>query len=136
VIVSPRARSRRRCRYRLREQGLERAALWQQRKLGAWLFSALLDLVAGFGERPGRIFAAYLAVVGSFAVAFGLVTRLVETKLAQLSWDEALVLSLTSFHGRGFILGALPLGDWMARLGAAEAVLGLFIELDPDRYFQ
>ena len=115
--------------YRLREQRLERAALWHARKYGAWLFSLLLDLVAGYGERPGRIFAAYLAVVVSFAVALGLVTHLVETKLAHLSWDEALVLSLTSFHGRGFFPGSLPLGDWVARLGAAEAVLGLFIEL-------
>jgi hypothetical protein len=39
------------------------------------------------------------------------------------------VLSVTSFHGRGFFPEALSLGDWIARLGAFEAVIGLFIEL-------
>jgi hypothetical protein len=115
--------------YRLREQRLERRALWYQRKYGAWLFSGLLDLISGYGEEPGRILLAYLMVVLGFAVAYFSVTRFLETKLAQLSWDEALVLSLTSFHGRGFFPGFLSLGDWVARLGAAEAVIGLFIEL-------
>src|SRR5260370_18632806 len=32
-------------------------------------------------------------------------------------------------HGRGFFPGALPLSDWVAGLGPAEAVLGLCIEL-------
>jgi hypothetical protein len=115
--------------YRLREQRLERQALRYQRKYGSWLFSGLLDLVAGYGEEPGRILLAYLAVVLGFAAAYWSVTHLLDTKLAQLSWDQALVLSLTSFHGRGFFPGFLSLGDWVARLGAAEAVIGLFIEL-------
>jgi hypothetical protein len=115
--------------YRLREQRLERRALRHQRKYGAWFFSGLLDLISGYGEEPGRILLAYLTVVLGFAAAYWSVTRFLETKLAQLSWDEALVLSLTSFHGRGFFPGFLSLGDWVARLGAAEAVIGLFIEL-------
>ena len=48
---------------------------------------------------------------------------------AHLSWDEALVLSVSSFHGRGFFLQNVPLGDAFARLAAAEAVLGLLIEV-------
>jgi hypothetical protein len=115
--------------YRLREQRLERRALRHQRKYGAWFFSGLLDLIAGYGEEPVRILLAYLTVVLGFAAAYWSVTHFLETKLAQLSWDEALVLSLTSFHGRGFFPGFLSLGDWVARLGAAEAVIGLFIEL-------
>ena len=39
------------------------------------------------------------------------------------------MLSLTSFHGRGFFPGYLQLNDWVARIGAVEAVIGLFIEL-------
>jgi len=31
--------------------------------------------------------------------------------------------------GRGFFPGSLPLGDWVARIAAGEAVIGLFIEL-------
>ena len=46
-----------------------------------------------------------------------------------LSWDEALVLSVISFHGRGFFLQNVTLGDAFARLAAAEAVLGLLIEV-------
>lgn len=46
-----------------------------------------------------------------------------------LSWDEALVLSLSSFHGRGFFTQTLTLGDPYARLAVAEAVLGLFVEV-------
>lgn len=46
-----------------------------------------------------------------------------------LSWDEALVWSLSSFHGRGFFTQTLTLGDPYARLAVAEAVLGLFVEV-------
>jgi hypothetical protein len=46
-----------------------------------------------------------------------------------LRWDEALVLSLSSFHGRGFFTQTITLGDAYARLAVTEAVLGLFIEI-------
>ena len=39
------------------------------------------------------------------------------------------MLSITSFHGRGFFPAALSLGDPVALLAAAEAIIGLFIEL-------
>jgi hypothetical protein len=108
---------------------LERRAQLREGKLGARFFSAVLDLVAGRGERPGRIFVAYLVVVLAFAAAYFGVMHVVETQLSTLSWDESLVLSLTSFHGRGFFPGFLSLGDWVARIAAAEATIGLFIEL-------
>lgn len=72
---------------------------------------------------------SYLVVVSGFAGIYYYLTHTVETRLAKLTWDESLVLSLTSFHGRGFFPGSLPLGDWVARFGAVEAVVGLFIEL-------
>ncbi len=115
--------------YRLLTQRWERRTLRAQRKVLPWLGSGLLDLIAGYGERPGRIFISYLVVVLSFAAAYFGVTHLVETGLAHLSWDESLVLSLTSFHGRGFFPGFLSLGDWVSRIAALEAVIGLFIEL-------
>ena len=46
-----------------------------------------------------------------------------------LRWDEALVLSVSSFHGRGFFTQDITLGDTYARLAAVEAVVGLFIEI-------
>jgi hypothetical protein len=56
--------------YRLREQRLERRAQLREVKLGAWFFSAVLDLVAGHGERPGSIFVSYLEAVLTFAAAY------------------------------------------------------------------
>ena len=45
------------------------------------------------------------------------------------SWADPLVLSVTSFHGRAFFAGDLHLDDWVARVGAVEAALGLLIEV-------
>jgi hypothetical protein len=115
--------------YRLCEQRLERAALRAERRRAQLLFSRLLNVVSGYGERPQNAVVAYLAVILAFSGFYWGITHVVETKLHALSVDEALVLSLTSFHGRGFFPGSLPLGDWVARVGAAEAIIGLFIEL-------
>jgi hypothetical protein len=115
--------------YKRTAQQLERRASLYEGRLVAWLSSLLLDWVAGYGELPARIFGAYLTVVLSFAGGYWYITHFLETRLSKLTWDEALVLSLTSFHGRGFFPGFLALGDWVARLGACEAVFGLFIEL-------
>jgi len=119
---------------RLRERRLERRALFLRKRPSSFLWgigSWLLDLVSGYGELPTRTFLAYLLVVGFFAILDFLVTNIAQvgTSVARLSWDESLVLSLTSFHGRGFFPGYLQLNDWVARIGAVEAVIGLFIEL-------
>jgi hypothetical protein len=96
-------------------------------KLGDWLFSGVLDLISGYGERPGRIFVTYLVVVLSFATGYlatGRSSGLIPGPL------DALVFSLTSFHGRGFFPNeAVSLHDPITVLAAAEAVVGLFIEL-------
>jgi len=42
---------------------------------------------------------------------------------------EALVLSICSFHGRGFFQAVQSLGDPVVILAAVEAVLGLLIEI-------
>jgi hypothetical protein len=113
--------------YRLREQRLERRAQRREGKLGAWFVSALLDMVAGHGERPGRIFVSYLIVVVAFAAAYlavGLPSGLIPGPL------DAVVFSPTSFHGRGFFPNeAVSLHDPLTVLAASEAVVGLFIEL-------
>jgi uncharacterized protein YjbI with pentapeptide repeats len=120
--------------FRLREHRLERRALFKARKPGSLLAgmgSWLLDLVSGYGELPSRTFVAYVLVVLFFSLLDYLVTNTIRgsTTIVHLSWDESLVLSLTSFHGRGFFPGYLQLNDWVARIGAVEAVIGLFIEL-------
>lgn len=96
------------------------------RTLGAWAFSHLLNTLAGYGYRPGRSFLAYLLIVLGFMGTYLLTSQFA---VPHLSWDEALVLSLSSFHGRGFFTQTLTLGDPYARLAVAEAILGLFVEV-------
>jgi hypothetical protein len=119
--------------YRLREQVLERRAKFVEFNLLGWSFSWLLDLVAGYGERPTRSFVAYLLVIFGFAAAFFAIGSGVlgigghEVINSPVS---ALVFSVTSFHGRGFFPGGgLALDDPITILAAVEAVLGLFIEI-------
>src|SRR5260370_1816923 len=69
---------------------------------------------------------AYLVVIFGF---MGLYLLNADGAASHLSWDEALVLSVSSFHGRGFFLQNVALGDTFARLAAVEAVLGLLIEI-------
>jgi hypothetical protein len=57
----------------LREQVLERKATFLEGNLLGWVFSWLLNLVAGYGERPARSLVAYLLVLVGFAGA-GLVS--------------------------------------------------------------
>jgi uncharacterized protein YjbI with pentapeptide repeats len=114
-------------RFRLRAQRLERRATRLEGKYASWAGSCILDAVAGYGERPGRSFVAYLLVVLTFAIAYfaiGLVAG------PTLSPSGALIFSLTSFHGRGFFPGTLTSIDGpFPALAALEAVTGLFIEL-------
>src|SRR6266700_1163138 len=113
-------------RFAYRAQLLQRIVLRRQRKFGQYLFSLLLDLLAGYGYRPGRSLMAYLVVIFSF---MGLYLLNAHGAAVHLTWDEALVLSVSSFHGRGFLLQGVTLGDAFVRLAAAEAVLGLLIEV-------
>lgn len=109
-------------RFAYRAQRLQQIVLRKQRKFGRYLFSGFLDVLAGYGFRPLRSVFWYLFIILGFAVsyyAFGHVTPL-----------EAFILSLTSFHGRGFFPGTnITLSDPRVVLAAFEAVIGLFIEI-------
>ncbi len=64
------------------------------------------------------------------AITFGLP----RTHIKALAWYAALMLSVSSFHGRGFFPGGSPghsvtLDDPLTVLAAAEAIVGLFIEI-------
>jgi hypothetical protein len=124
----------------LNAQGLSEAAdrfdyrsqLWQRRVLrrrghpgrafGLWL----LDLVAGYGYKPMRSIITYLLVVTLFGLAYWMLGL---TTGHTLTWNEAGVVSLTAFHGRGFFPTAFSPGDPQAALAAVEAVIGLLIEI-------
>jgi hypothetical protein len=121
-------------RYRQREQVMERKGRLTEGKLGQWAFSWLLNSVSGYGDKPGRALVCYVGVIGFFAVTYYTLTnfasdQLLPTASASLHWQEALVLSISSFHGRGFFPTTITLGDPVALVAAAEAVIGLFIEL-------
>jgi hypothetical protein len=88
--------------------------------------SQLLNLISGFGYRPLRSLITYALVVLGFAAAY---VALGGTSGAPLHWNEAIVASMTAFHGRGFFSTAFLPGDPQAAVAAAEAFIGLLIEI-------
>ncbi len=106
---------------------------------GQYLFSLFLSIISGYGYKPIRTLFWYLIVIFGFATAYHIIGNIA-------SFTDALVFSVTSFHGRGFFpsLGnpnqLLYLNDPLVRLAAVEAVVGLFIEISfiatfTQRYF-
>jgi hypothetical protein len=113
-------------RFAYRAQLCQRRLLRLQRHYLRYLGSLFLGLIAGYGYRPLRSVATYLLVVTVFGLAYwalGIQTG------HTLTWNEAGVVSLTAFHGRGFFATAFQPGDPQAALAAIEAVIGLLIEI-------
>jgi uncharacterized protein YjbI with pentapeptide repeats len=90
--------------------------------LGALLFSWFLFLLAGYGYKPWRSFLAYLLVIGTFMALYLLLDPC-------LAWYEAIVVSMTAFHGRGFSPSTFSPGDPLSIASAVEAFVGLIIEV-------
>ncbi len=100
------------------------------RSLGSWLFSWFLFLLAGYGYKPLRSFLAYVLVIAGFATTYYLLGQYnYHLPGPHLSWYEALVVSMTAFHGRGFFAGTFSPGDPQALVAAIEAFFGLLIEV-------
>jgi len=97
------------------------ALRWRVLKFAAFIFSWFLDLLAGYGYKPGRSLFIYLLMIVLFATCYDL--------LGHLPVREALIFSVTSFHGRGFLPGPFALSNPVTALAALEAVTGLFIEI-------
>lgn len=96
--------------------------LWRRTSnFGAYIFSWFLDVLAGYGYKPGRSLVIYLLMITAFATCYLL--------LGHLPLKEALIFSVTAFHGRGFFPGPFTLSDPVTAIAAAEAVIGLFIEI-------
>jgi uncharacterized protein YjbI with pentapeptide repeats len=124
----------------LRSQGLSehadrfayRAQVWQKRmllrqfRIAQYLGSLLLDLISGYGYRPIRSFVTYVLVIVAFAALY---VTLGGANGQALSWNEAIVVSMTAFHGRGFFAAAFQPGDPQAAVAAVEAFVGLLIEV-------
>jgi hypothetical protein len=73
-----------------------------------------------------RSFITYGFVVLTFATAY---LSLGGDNGHALSWNEAIVVSVTAFHGRGFFSAVFQPGDLVAAVAAAEAFIGLLIEI-------
>ena len=113
-------------RFAYHAQLCQRRVLRLQRHYLRYLGSLFLDLISGYGYRPLRSFATYLLVVTVFGLAYWALG--VQTGHT-LTWNEAGVVSLTAFHGRGFFATAFQPGDPQAAAAAIEAVIGLLIEI-------
>jgi hypothetical protein len=113
-------------RFAYRAQLCSRRLPRLQRHYLRYLGSLFLGLISGYGYRPLRSIATYLLVVTVFGLAYWALG--VQTGHT-LTWNEAGVVSLTAFHGRGFFATAFQPGDPQAALAAIEAVVGLLIEI-------
>ncbi|HEX8035144.1 MAG TPA: pentapeptide repeat-containing protein [Ktedonobacterales bacterium] len=109
-----------------RAQALQRQVLLRQYRFGEYLFSLFLDALAGYGYRPGRSIIVYLLVVLGWAAAYFAAAPSSGIPLSPLG---SLVFSITSFHGRGFFPGGIPLDAPLTVLAAGEALAGLIIEI-------
>jgi hypothetical protein len=117
-----------------RAQFLQRKVQTRERRYPAAAGSWLLDLVSGYGYKPMRSVITYLVVILGFAAAYFALTNFALTPFfpshsSPLAWYEAIVLSVSSFHGRGLFPSGLSLGDPVAILAAFEAIIGLLIEI-------
>jgi uncharacterized protein YjbI with pentapeptide repeats len=113
-------------RFAYRAQYLERGVLRRQRQWVRALGSWLLDGLAGYGYKPLRSVFTYVLVIATFTLIY---LTLGGAHGQVLSWNEALVVSMTAFHGRGFFGSAFQPGDPQAAVAAIEALIGLLIEI-------
>ena len=128
-------------RFAYRAQVLQRRVLWRSgaRSYGSYFFSCFLDVLAGYGYKPGRTVTAYISTILSFAIIYFSLGLLAGYR-ASISPLYALIISIISFHGRGFFpSGFLPTFP-MAVFAACEAIIGLTIEISfiatfTQRYF-
>jgi uncharacterized protein YjbI with pentapeptide repeats len=111
-------------RFAYRAQVVQRKVFLYQgfRSFGRYLFSLFLALLTGYGYKPTRSFIAYAVVISVFAIIYFLLG-------SHLAWNEAIVISMTAFHGRGFFPEQFKPGDPQALVAAIEAFVGLLIEV-------
>lgn len=113
-------------RFAYRAHVLQRAVARRERRWVSYSSSLALDLVSGYGYRPLRSVLTYLLAVTSFALVYFLLVP--ASSLPHAVW-AALVLSVTSLHGRGFAFDHPILHPTVATLAAIEATIGLLIEV-------
>ena len=128
-------------RFAYRAQVLQRQVLRRSgvRSLRSYFFSCVLDVLAGYGYKPGRTVIAYISTILSFAIIYFSLGQLAGYGASISPW-YALIISIISFHGRGFFPGGFLPTFPMAVFAACEAIIGLTIEISfiatfTQRYF-
>ena len=109
-------------RFAYRAQLMQRKLFWHELKFGQYFFSLCLDIFAGYGYKPLQSFIVYALVISIFTSIYYLLG-------SHLAWNEAIVISMTAFHGRGFFPDQFHPGDPQALVAAIEAFVGLLIEV-------
>jgi uncharacterized protein YjbI with pentapeptide repeats len=128
-------------RFAYRAHVLQRRVLRRSgtRAYGSYIFSWFLDVLAGYGYKPGRTVFAYISTILSFAIIY-YALGLLAGHQPSISPLYALIISIISFHGRGFFPGGFLPTLPMAVFAACEAIIGLTIEISfiatfTQRYF-
>jgi uncharacterized protein YjbI with pentapeptide repeats len=119
-------------RFAYRAQFLQRQVFRRQKQWARYIGSLLLDLISGYGYRPRRSLFTYLLTIGGFAAAYFFISLFLLAPVGgpALSPLDAVVFSMTSFHGRGFTPGEnIGLSNPLTILAAIEAFIGLLIEI-------
>ena len=112
-------------RFAYHAQLLQRIVWSKQQRPLKYIFSLFLDLLAGYGFRPGRTLLWYILVIVGFAITYAHFEPLPR-------FPDSVVFSLMSFHGRGFfpsLNGETTLHNPLVIVAAIEAIVGLFIEI-------
>lgn len=114
---------------------LQRVLLRSQKKWLRWFFSCVLDHLAGYGYKPGRSLAIYLAVLLLFTFFFHFIPNSWDNGIGSssihtpLAWADAFLFSLVSFHGRVNAPPSLMFNGLYAWISISETLLGLVVEL-------
>jgi uncharacterized protein YjbI with pentapeptide repeats len=113
--------------YLYRASIMQRRLAYRERRFGAYFFSVLLAVLAGYGYRLGRIVVAYLSVVLFFAALFLGARYLAGGAIDGPQVADALQISLNAIYGRVFFaqFGLDTLQSWIATI---ESVVGIVIE--------
>jgi uncharacterized protein YjbI with pentapeptide repeats len=120
----------------LREESLQLTYRAQklQRRLHAlrgdtarWLFSTFLETFTGYGYRLQRIVVAYVVVVLACAIGYYALGAVGIPGTTPLSAPNALLVSITAFHGRVFN-EQFHAGSPQIWVTAVEAIAGLVLE--------
>lgn len=87
-----------------------------------YLFLLLLDVLSGYGYKWGRTLSCYIILLLGFGMFYAL--------LGHLPPLTSLLLSIASFHGRGFFAdGIITASNPLTMLEAGESIVGLVIEI-------